>query len=53
MSILGANSVLRERRAMLCAGFKLVERVKHFTDTALGKGDKAPTIVQVNSSVQY
>ena len=53
MSILGANSVLRERRAMLCAGFKLVERVKHFTDTALGKGDKAPTIVEVNSSVQY
>ena len=38
---------------MLGAGFKLVERVKHFTGTALRKGDKALTIVQVNSSVQY
>ena len=53
MSILGRNSVLQERRAMLCAGFTLVGRVKNFTGTALGKGDKALTIVQVNSSVQY
>ena len=53
MPILGRNSVLQERRAMLCAGFTLVERVKNFTGTALGKGDKALTIVQVKSSVQY
>ena len=53
MSILGTNSVLQERRAMLCAGFTLLERAKNFKGTALGKGDKAPTIVQVNSSVQY
>ena len=30
-----------------CAGFTRVERVKHFTGTALGKRDKAITIVQV------
>lgn len=53
MFILGTNSVLQERRAMLCAGFTLLERVKNFTGTGLGKGDKAHTIVQVNSSVQY
>ena len=45
MSILGTNSVLQERRAMLCVGFTLLERVKNFKGTALGKGDKAPTIV--------
>ena len=53
MSILGTNSVLQERRAMLCTGFTPLERVKNFTGTAQGKGDKALTIVQVKSSEQH
>lgn len=41
---------------MLCAGFTLVEtveRVKNYKGTALGKGDKVVTIMQVKSSIHF
>ena len=41
---------------MLCADFTLVEtveRVKNYRGTALGKGDKVVTIMQVKSSIHY